>query len=125
MISLKEFLMGRATEQTLPKDLLDNAVDLLSRVNKIRQAYGKPMRVSSGYRPAAINAAAGGAKRSNHMICKAIDIADPDGSIKTWMRQNEQLLVDNGLWAEHWEATPTWLHLQSVPPKSGNRWFKP
>jgi hypothetical protein len=35
------------------------------------------------------------------------------------------VLRDLGLWMEHPDKTPTWLHIQTVPPGSGNRVFWP
>lgn len=38
---------------------------------------------------------------------------------------NQHVLVKLGLWMEHPSATPSWLHVQTVPPGSGNRVFYP
>lgn len=125
MICLKEYLMGRIKPEELSPELRANAEELLRRVNIIRAQYGKPMKVSSGYRSPAQNAAAGGAKKSNHMICKAIDIADPNRELQAWLLQNVELLEKVGLWCEDFDYSPSWAHLQIVAPKSGKRFFKP
>jgi uncharacterized protein YcbK (DUF882 family) len=125
MITMKEYLMGRIKESELDAELLTNAKLLLKKVNLIREAYGKPMYVSSGYRSPEVNKAAGGAKKSNHMLCLAVDIADASGVFKKWLVANTTLLEQVGIWCEHPDATPTWAHLQIVPPRSGNRFFKP
>lgn len=50
------------------KLLVDNVLDPL------RDAYGKPIRVNSGYRSPALNAAVKGSKTSQHMKGQAADI---------------------------------------------------
>ena len=50
------------------KLLVDNILDPL------RDAYGKPIRVNSGYRSPALNAAMKGSKTSQHMKGQAADI---------------------------------------------------
>lgn len=123
-ISKAEILMGRIKESELSPELCANLAVLHERINKIRSAYGKPMVVSSGYRSPAQNQAAGGAKKSNHMLCAAVDIKD-DGKLKDWILKNVKLLEIVELWMEDFSATPTWLHFQIFPPKSGKRFFLP
>lgn len=125
-ISKAEILMGRDVKYPLDQEQLDNLNKLLVAVNKFRTYYGKPMTVSSGYRPAEINAKVkGAAKKSNHMKCLAVDFRDSDGAIDKFCMDNLHILEDCGLYLEHPEATPGWCHLQCVPPRSGNRVFKP
>lgn len=50
------------------KALVDNILDPL------REAWGAPIIVSSGYRCPKLNAAVGGAKTSQHMVGQAADI---------------------------------------------------
>lgn len=54
----------------------DTVVDpaLLEKLNDIREAYGKPIVVNSGYRSPAHNAAVGGVQNSMHVLGKAADI---------------------------------------------------
>ena len=126
MISKAEILMGRDKDYPLDAEMQANLQKLLTAVNLFRKHYGKPMTVSSGYRPAAINAKVkGAAKKSNHMRCLAVDFKDTDGLIDKFCMDNLHILEACGLWLEHPEATPNWCHLQCVPPKSGNRVFKP
>lgn len=130
MISLKEILMGRAEFISLPKDVQSNLMILLERINKIRSAYGKPMRVNDGIRIKGLNDY--GAKSSNHYLGAAIDIDDDDsGTLWKWLmlEENMQLLKNVGLWLEHGNYTHhkngTWVHFQIVAPKSGRRIFIP
>lgn len=115
--------MGRDKEYPLSPELEANLKDLLEKVNKLRQLYGKPMYVSSGYRPGSYNTAAGGAKMSNHTICKAVDFKDPNGDIDAWCLQNMDKLKEIGLWLEHPDSTKGWCHVDTKPRK--NNPFKP
>lgn len=125
-ISMQEILMGRATYQSLPKELQGNLMTLLERINKVRDAYGKAMVVNSGYRTAAINdSTANSGKNSWHLKCAAVDIADPDGKLWAWNLANLKLLKDIGLWMEDKRWTPTWCHYQLFPPGSKHRIFAP
>jgi hypothetical protein len=127
-ISKDELLMGR--DKQYPKDytkeVSDNLDKLLEPLNKFREAYGKVMQVSSGWRPPSINAGIpNAAKKSNHMIGLACDFKDADGALDKFCMENLKLLEDLGLYLEHPDATVGWCHLQCVSPKSGNRVFRP
>ena len=66
-----------------------------------------------------------GAPNSNHKKGKAIDLYDPYNQVDQWCAANLGKLEKHGIWIEHPDDTPTWSHWQSVPPRSGNRMFKP
>ena len=123
--SRQECLKGRDSEYPLTPELESNLVNLLISVNKFREIYGKPLLVSSLYRPGVYNKAAGGAKKSNHMVCLAVDFADADGSLDSYCLNNLKVLEECGLYLESPEHTLGWTHLQVVPPASGKRVFKP
>lgn len=123
MITLKDYLMGRG--EGISGDLLLNAKETVTRVNLLLSEFGVDRKVTSGYRTPEANAAAGGAKKSNHMLCKACDLEDKDGKLDAWCEANQDILASIGLWLESPKATPTWCHLQIVPPRSGNRIFTP
>ncbi len=125
MITREEYLKGRDKEFPLSLVQIENMRELLRRINTLRHYYGKPMIVSSGYRPAALNSKVGGAKQSRHITCQAIDILDKGGSFADWCIKNIDKLELCDLWLEHPAHTAGWVHLQSTPPKSGNRIFTP
>lgn len=62
---------------------------------------------------------------SKHLSGQAADIADADGKFWKWCMEHMQLFVELGLYFEDRSATPTWVHLQTVPPKSGKQIFMP
>lgn len=97
---------------------------LFIAINKLRVDWGKPIKVTSGVRSKEdqmrINPSA---PNSRHLTGQAIDLADPDGSLYKWAFENQDKLATWKLWCEM--GTTGWLHCQSIPPKSGNRFFKP
>lgn len=123
--SRRECLMGRDIEYPLTPELEANLVKLLTAINILREAYGKPMTISSLYRPGTYNKAAGGAKKSNHMVCLAADFRDVDGQIDEWCLKNLDVLAKAGLYLESPDYTVGWCHVQAVEPRSKNRVFKP
>ena len=57
-----------------PEEWADRWAALSTLLDQIRDAWGGPLRVVSGYRSPAWNARVGGAKASQHMEGKAADI---------------------------------------------------
>ena len=123
MITLQQYLMGREKEYPLSLEQALNAADLLSRVNYLLAKLGIVANVSSGYRPGHYNKAAGGAIKSNHLICKAIDLKDSTGIIANTLRNNVKLLEECGLWLENPDRTNGWAHLDTK--QRTNRIFNP
>lgn len=75
-----EFVRSEAADKKgidnrLPKDLLPNVQALVNNVlDPLREAYGKPIIISSGYRCDALNKAVGGVPTSEHRLGMAADI---------------------------------------------------
>ncbi len=93
--------------------------ELLTALQKLRDLWGKPMRLTCGYRCPQHNAEVGGAKHSAHMTGQAADVEDPDGTLKAFC--TETVLEEVGLWRETDKDSPTWCHLQTRP--AGTRIF--
>lgn len=69
----------------LPPSVRENIVSLVDNVlDPLREAYGKPIYVTSGYRCPAHNTAVGGVPRSQHMVGEACDIhaGSPEENLK-------------------------------------------
>ena len=121
-----ELTHNRDKEFPLSSEQEANLEALTVVLNAIRTAYGKPMTISSCYRPAAINAAVGGAKKSNHMMCLAADIADKDGAFTSWIMSNLDKVKGFGVGAiEDPKFTKGWCHIQLPAVKSGKFVFVP
>jgi zinc D-Ala-D-Ala carboxypeptidase len=82
----------------------------------IRNHFGNPIHISSGYRSAALNKAIGGAKSSQHCSGEAIDI-DMDGSadgitnkmVFDYIKDN--LSFDQLIWEFGTSTNPDWVHV--------------
>jgi hypothetical protein len=122
----KEYTKDRDKQVPLTQEQEDNMHKLLTVLDQFRERYGKPLRISSGYRPAAINAAVGGATKSNHIMCLAVDFVDDEKqTLGKWCLANLSILEELGLYLEDLRHTKGWVHLQIKKPRSGNRIFIP
>lgn len=80
----------------------------------IREHFAVPIKISSGYRSAALNKAIGGAASSQHCTGEAIDI-DMDGTsitnaaIFNYIKDN--LNFDQLIWEFGTKANPDWVHV--------------
>jgi hypothetical protein len=111
-------------------EIESNLALLLEKINKVREAYGIQMIVTSGLRSQTfqqtlIAAGKSNAPKSHHLTGEACDILDQSGKLKEWVKQNLPLMEELGFWFEDFEHTPNWVHFQIVPPHSGNRFFIP
>lgn len=84
----------------------------------LRDSFGVPIFVSSGYRSAELNKAIGGSKRSQHVQGRALDLdADVFGSctnaqVFDYIRKN--LEFDQLIWEFGTEDNPNWVHVSFV-----------
>lgn len=134
MITLEE--LGYYVDMDL--DHYNNLLKLSEKINKLREAYGKPLRVTSGYRSKEEHLAIYAAKgitdqkkipmQSRHLSGLAVDLApvkEPVSDLQKFIKNNVALMQEIGLWFEDFSKTPTWVHAQIVPPKSGKLFFLP
>lgn len=70
--SLNEFASADGAE--FPADVIENLRQLAKNLQVIRDHYGKPIKINSGWRSPAHNKSVGGAKNSQHVQGKAADI---------------------------------------------------
>lgn len=138
MITLEDYFekMSRVEGATPPPSVVENATNLLIKVNKLLDAVfsitgieaAQIRKVNSGWRTPSYNAGiSNAAPKSKHMTGDAIDIADPDGDLDSFLATKEgiKLLIEYGLYIESPLATKGWTHLQQLPPRSGKRIFIP
>ena len=90
------------------KALVENVLDPL------REKYGKPIKVNSGYRCPNHNLAVGGATQSQHMKGEAADIAPAGLQVTAYGLQELERLVEiikqNGKW-DQMIVYPTFVHV--------------
>ena len=86
----------------------------------IREHFGVPIRISSGYRSKELNAKIGGSATSQHCKGQAVDL-DQDGStngvsnadVFNYIKDN--LPFDQLIWEFGNEDNPDWVHVSYVP----------
>lgn len=140
MITVAQYFMGRdASHSTeLTPEIRRNAALTVQVVNELlSRAAAEGVQpginpqtnsnVSSGWRPPGINEkTANAAKGSTHLQALACDVRDTRGrELARWCLANLDVLAELGLWMEDPRWTPTWVHLQAVPPGSGKRVYRP
>jgi hypothetical protein len=87
----------------------------------IREHFGKPIIISSGYRSAELNKAIGGSLSSQHSSGEAIDI-DMDGTditnaqIFNYIKDN--LNFDQMIWEFGTDTNPDWVHVSFAANRS-------
>ena len=130
MITRDAYFKGRDTEYAdeLNENIERNAALTVERVNELLARAGRSDidSVNSGWRPKAVNdATANAAHTSRHLSAEAADLPDADRTLATWCVDNLDILREVGLWMEDPRWTPTWVHLQIVPPKSNKVVYVP
>lgn len=87
-ITLGEFALGQEARRFQHQHQVDTAAELAAFMEKCRKKFGgKPVIITSGYRPAAINKSVGGASGSEHLYnapgVGAVDFLIDGASVKT------------------------------------------
>ena len=96
---------------------------LVVLLQAIREHFGKPITITSGYRTAAHNAAVGGAKSSQHLLGKAADIQVADTTVEAVAAYAESLMPGwggVGRYPVKAGRAKGWVHVDTRPNKS--RW---
>lgn len=90
--------------------------ELMEVLDRIREDWGSPIIVSSGYRCERLNKVIGGAKNSAHLYGYAADLQPKNGENKKFLRFLEQWVLNN---QQPWDqiiseypvnGVPAWIH---------------
>jgi GH24 family phage-related lysozyme (muramidase) len=65
--TLGELALGQEERRFAAQHQVDTAAELVAFLERVRSRFGKPVRITSGYRPPAINRSVGGASSSEHL----------------------------------------------------------
>lgn len=86
------------------KQLVENVLQPL------RDAYGMPIQVTSGFRSLSVNAKIGGAATSQHTKGQAADIVCRDNA-KAFRIIRDSLPFDQLIWEKGDDLEPDWVHV--------------
>ena len=116
-VSRSETAKRRGINNTPSGEHLENFKKLAENIfEPIREHFGVPIHISSGYRSKELNAAVGGSSSSQHCQGEAIDI-DMDGSpngvtnkmVFDYIKDN--LNFDQMIWEFGNDTNPDWVHV--------------
>lgn len=111
---------AKGIDNRLPKELLPNVQRLIAEVlAPLREWYGKPIYINSGYRCEALNKAVGGVENSYHLTGCAADIDvnshEENGKLLAFIRENLPF-TELG-----WEGGGRWVHVALVPGREAEK----
>ena len=93
-----------------PKEAEENLRALVDEVlDPLREAYGRPIRVNSGYRCPKLNNLVGGTPNSQHMRGEAADIQPVIGN-EADLPELARILIENGKF-DQLILYPTFIHV--------------
>jgi len=131
MLSPNLWLNEVITSQTAIRKKIDNTPSEAVILNliivavhvfqRVRDHFGKPIRVSSGYRSPKLNKEVGGSASSQHVTGEALDIQGTNGVTNAQIFQyiKDNLDFDQLIWEYGTEGEPAWVHVSYR--KKGNR----
>lgn len=100
--------------------IIDNIIFTMEKLDMIREMYGKPLYVSSGYRCKELNRIVGGESNSQHLTGQAADInlgsVEKNRQFFYWLFDHAELIDFDQLINEH---NFSWVHISFK--KSKNR----
>lgn len=96
----------------------NNLLRLVDMVlDPLREKYGKPIIVNSGFRSELLNKKVNGAKNSQHTKGQAADIqtiGDKDNKLLFYLAK--EMDYDQIIWEFGDDETPDWIHISYVSP---------
>ena len=116
-LRVREFACGDGSDAVL----IDQ--ELVIVLQCIREHFGKPLHITSGYRTASHNAAVGGSKSSQHLLGRAADIQVKDTPPEFVAQYAETLLPNTGgigLYPKKSGRAKGWVHVDVRKAKA--RW---
>lgn len=109
----------RKIDNSLPDNLADTALYTLNRLDDIREKYGKPIIITSGYRCPQLNKIVGGKPNSQHLKAEAADLKW-DTELLTFILQfckYDQLIEEKS-------KNTKWIHISFKREGERNQFIK-
>ena len=121
-VRLGEFALDRPERRFTAQHQIDTAAELAVFLERVRSAFGgKPIILTSGFRPPAVNASVGGASNSEHLYAKP-----GEGAVDFWIDGADMMAVQR--WCDReWPfslgyAAPNFIHLGRRADGQRRRW---
>ena len=122
--------MRRGIDNTPSEEHLENLKYVAEKVfQPIREHFGVPIYISSGYRSPELNEAIGGSPRSFHSHGMALDL-DQDGRNKGVSNADVFYFIKDNLqfteliWEFGDETNPNWVHVAIAPGREDEKKIK-
>lgn len=120
--SLNEF---NKRNYNVPTDVLRNLIELAKNLQVLRDEVKKPIKITSGYRPAELNAKVGGATKSRHITGQAADFKIEGYTPKQVAAIIEKLIAAGKMKQGGLGTYSTWVHYDTYfNGKNPRRWSK-
>ena len=131
--TLKEFERSSVADKynidnTIPKELVPHIEELIEFLNPIREVWGKPITVTSGYRCKELNKKVGGVDSSAHTIGYGVDLVSGDfrvfsNFIKSYFMSHPEVKFDQVIIEK--SGNSQWIHigLYNKDNKQGGQLF--
>lgn len=120
--SLNEF---NKRNYNVPTDVLRNLIELAKNLQVLRDEVKKPIKITSGYRPAELNAKVGGATKSRHITGQAADFKIEGYTPKQVAAIIEKLIAEGKMKQGGLGTYSTWVHYDTYfNGKNPRRWSK-
>ncbi len=120
--SLNEF---NKRNYNVPTDVLRNLIELAKNLQVLRDEVKKPVKITSGYRPAELNAKVGGATKSRHITGQAADFKIEGYTPKQVAAIIEKLIAAGKMKQGGLGTYSTWVHYDTYfNGKNPRRWSK-
>lgn len=94
----------------VPNDVLRNLIELAKNLQVLRDEVKKPIKITSGYRPAQHNAKIGGASKSRHITGQAADFKIEGYTPKQVAAVIEKLIAEGRMKQGGIGTYSTWTH---------------
>lgn len=108
-------------DNRLPVQYVPNVLGLIQNVlDPLRECYGYPIYINSGYRCAELNDLVGGVKNSFHLTGCAADLDTRRGKAEN--QRIYEFIRDNLPFTEMgWEGGGQWVHVALVPGRENEK----
>ena len=118
--TLEELCTTNVSLPNLPDQQEIRSLQLLVKniLQPLRELYGKPIKINSGFRSLAVNKSVGGVLTSQHTKGEAADISCDDNA-KLFKLIKDKFVFDQLIWEGGNDFQPSWVHISYK--SAGNR----